>query len=231
MIRIEPLRHAAIGIISLSVLAFVVDMSVSAQNNNAIHYRNNGGSSHGASSPGTDGNSETLINSTVKAANSVTSKIKGDIVMTESDSSETSPQHSKPNPDLKSLNKLVGSWKVSGDAQGQVKYEWMEGGFFLVQHFDIDHAGHKSKGIEVIGHLQPFGEEPGKEIRTRVYSYLDGLTLDYVYEVESDTLTIWGGEKGSPAYYKGKFSADGNTLTGEWVYPGGGYKTITTRIK
>ena len=25
------------------------------------------------------------------------------------------------------------------------------------------------------------------------------MTLDYVYEVDGDTLTIWGGEKGSPA--------------------------------
>ena len=151
--------------------------------------------------------------------------------MSESDSSQTPQQSPKPNHDLKSLDRLVGTWKVSGDAQGQVRYEWMEGGFFLVQHFDFEHGGRKIKGIEVIGHLQRLGEEPGKEIRTRVYSFLDGLTLDYVYEVDGDTLTIWGGEKGSPAYYKGKFSADGNTLTGEWVYPGGGYKTTTTRIK
>ncbi|MGH9845838.1 MAG: hypothetical protein ACREEM_44600, partial [Blastocatellia bacterium] len=81
------------------------------------------------------------------------------------------------------------------------------------------------------GHLQPLGEKPGKDIRTRVYSFLDGLTIDYVYELEGDTLTIWGGEKGSPAYYKAKFSKDGNTLTGAWVYPGGGYKTTTTRVK
>ncbi len=156
---------------------------------------------------------------------------KGGIVMAETDSSQASQPSPKPNPDLKSLERLVGTWKVSGGAQGEVRYEWMEGGFFLAQHFDLVHGGRKIKGIEVIGHLQPLGEEPGKEIRTRVYSFLDGLTLDYVYELEGDTLTIWGGEKGSPAYYKGKFSADGNTLTGGWVWPGGGYKTTTTRVK
>jgi len=38
-------------------------------------------------------------------------------------------------------------------------------------------------------------------------------------------------KKGSPAYYRGTFSADGNTATGEWVYPGGGgYKSSMTRI-
>lgn len=137
----------------------------------------------------------------------------------------------KPNPDLKSLDRLVGTWQVSGEAQGQIRYEWQEGGFFLIQHFDLEHGGRAIKGIEVIGHLQGLGEEPSKEVRTRVYSFLDGLTLDYVYELVDDTLTIWGGKKGSPAYYQGKFSDDGNTLTGGWVWPGGGYKTTTTRIE
>ena len=27
------------------------------------------------------------------------------------------------------------------------------------------------------------------------------------------------------------FVADGDTLTGAWVYPGGGYKTTSTRVK
>jgi hypothetical protein len=143
----------------------------------------------------------------------------------------TAQQPPGPNPDLKSLDRLVGTWQVSGEAQGQISYEWKEGGFFLEQHFDLDHSGHIIKGIEVIGHLQGLGEEPGREIRTRVYSFLDGLTLDYVYELDGDTLTIWGGEKGSPAYYRGKFSADGDVLSGGWVWPGGGYKTTTTRVK
>ncbi|MEP7339648.1 MAG: hypothetical protein ABI977_18060 [Acidobacteriota bacterium] len=142
-----------------------------------------------------------------------------------------SQQLPQPNTDLKSLDRLVGTWQVSGDAQGQIRYEWKEGGFFLVQDFDLLHGGRHIKGIEIIGHLQGLGEEPGKEIRTRVYSFLDGLTLDYVYELEDSTLTIWGGEKGSPAYYKGTFSDDGNTLTGGWVWPGGGYETTTTRVE
>lgn len=154
-------------------------------------------------------------------------KKKGEKLMAEN----TYSQVSKPNADLKSLDRLVGTWKVTGEAEGEIKYEWAEGGFFLLQHFNLLHGGRKIKGIEVIGHLQGLGETPSKDIQTRVYSYLDGLTLDYVYELEGDTLTIWGGKKGSPAYYKAKFSADGNTLTGGWVWPGGGYTTTTTRVK
>lgn len=44
-----------------------------------------------------------------------------------------------------------------------------------------------------------------------------------------DTLTIWGGEKGSPAYYRG--TIDGDTVTGAWVYPGGGgYDSLMERL-
>lgn len=142
-----------------------------------------------------------------------------------------SEQSPKPSPDLKGLHRLVGTWKVSGEVQGPVRYEWTEGEFFLVQQLELDHGGRMIKGIEIIGHLQGLGEEPGKDIRSRVYSFLDGLTLDYVYELEGSTLTIWGGEKGSPAYYKGTFSKDGKTLTGAWVWPGGGYASTATRVE
>jgi hypothetical protein len=140
-------------------------------------------------------------------------------------------QQARPNPDLQNLGRLVGTWKQTGGVEGEITYEWAEGAFFLIQHVDLEQYGQKIKGMEIIGHLQPFGEEPSQDIKSRFYSYLDGMTLDYVYEIEGDELTIWGGERGSPAYYKGTFSADGNTLTGGWVYPGGGgYEAITTRV-
>lgn len=141
-----------------------------------------------------------------------------------------------PHSDLKSLDRLVGTWTVSdpsgaGAIDGEVTYEWLDGGFFLMQQFDFVHSGQHVKGIEIIGHLQPFGEEPSQDIKSRIYD-LAGNTFDYVYEVEGDTLTIWGGEKGSPAYYKGTFSPDGNTNSGAWVYPGGGgYASAMTRIR
>ncbi len=33
-------------------------------------------------------------------------------------------------------------------------------------------------------------------------------------ELDGDTLTIWGGQRGSDAHYTGTFGADGDTLTG-----------------
>ena len=143
---------------------------------------------------------------------------------------ETLPQAPVPNSDLKALNALVGKWKLSGDTQGTVMYQWILGGFFLVQHVDLIVFGHNVKSMEVIGHLQSFGDSPGKDIRSRAYDN-SGNTFDFVYEMKGETLTIWGGEKGSPSYYRGKFNDDGTVNSGEWVYPGGGYKSTMTKVE
>lgn len=156
---------------------------------------------------------------------------EGEAIMADDNTNEAQAyeQVPEPSPDLKGLDRLVGAWEVSGGAQGKVTFEWMEGGYFLIQHVDLEQYGQKIKGMEIIGHERPFGEEPSEDIKSRFYDNM-GDTLDYVYELEGDTLTIWGGYKGSPAYFKGTFSDDGNTMSGEWVYPGGGgYKSTMTR--
>ena len=146
----------------------------------------------------------------------------------ENDNQSTATTY-QPGPDLQSLNRLVGTWQLRGDTEGKVTFDWLEGGFFLRQQVAIRLFGHDVRATEIIGHLRPFGEEPSPDIHSRAYD-ANGNTLDYVYELKGDTLTIWGGQKGSPAYYKGEFSADGDTVAGEWVYPDGGYKSTMTRI-
>src|SRR5579859_1000628 len=123
--------------------------------------------------------------------------------MTEQTNPSAAYEQAQPHSDLKRLEILVGLWDLSGETHGQVNYEWLAGGFFLLQHVNFEHGDNKIKGLEVIGHLKPFGEEPSQEIKSRFYSST-GDTLDYVYELSDNILMIWGGEKGSPAYYKGE---------------------------
>jgi hypothetical protein len=132
----------------------------------------------------------------------------------------------EPHPALRSLDRLVGTWTVSGpdELRGQVTYEWMEGGFFLVQHVDLDQAGQRTRGVEYIGH----DEETGS---LRSHYFGTGQILEYVYEVTGDTLTIWFGAVGSPASFTGTFSDDGTTNTGRWSWPGGGYDSTITRVQ
>lgn len=134
--------------------------------------------------------------------------------------------------ELQRLGRLAGTWKLAGGVTGTTTYEWLDGGHFLLQRGVLDHDGHRVSMTEIIGRSRPFGEEPGTEITARSYD-ADGNTLDYVYELDGDTLTIWGGFKGSPGYFRGTFSGTGGTgdrLTGDWVYPGGGYHAEMERI-
>src|SRR6185312_5768694 len=102
--------------------------------------------------------------------------------MSEQTNEYASNQQARPNEpdaDVKSLEPLVGTWRLSGETTGEVRYEWLAGGFFL-QHVNMELHDHAVKGIEVIVRLRPFGEEPSKEIMSRAYSST-GDTLDYVY--------------------------------------------------
>ncbi|MEP7285199.1 MAG: hypothetical protein ABI947_05470 [Chloroflexota bacterium] len=152
--------------------------------------------------------------------------------MTDSTTSQMIEQSLTPHSALKQLDKLVGRWNVSGpDIHGQVVFEWMDGGFFLMQRVDFVHGGNHIKGIEIIGYDRKFGTtEPSTDIKSHWFDNT-GNTFDYTYEVDNATLTIWGGDKGSPAYYKGQWSDDGNINSGAWVYPGGGYESTMTRVK
>ncbi|MCD1261122.1 hypothetical protein B5M42_020155 [Paenibacillus athensensis] len=135
-----------------------------------------------------------------------------------------------PYPGLECLERLVGHWKVRGpEIDGEISYEWMDGGYFLIQRFNLIHNGRNIKGIEIIGFTKDFfAESPSEYLKSRIYDN-HGSTFDYTYEVDENSLTIWGGEIGSPAYYKGIWSKDGNTNSGRWVYPGGGYESTMIR--
>ena len=66
-------------------------------------------------------------------------------------------QPPQPNPALESLDVLVGTWDLKGresgpdgEISGRLTFEWMEGGFYLVQRVDIDYAGREITGAGYI---------------------------------------------------------------------------------
>lgn len=135
-----------------------------------------------------------------------------------------------PSDAVRALDRLVGTWTLTGGATGTVTYAWMQGGWFLLQHVELEQYGMQVRGMEVIGQLRPFGEAPSADVHSRFYDDA-GNTLDYVYEIAGDTLHIWAGERGSPAYFTGTFSDGDRVVAGDWVYPGGGgYQSTMTRV-
>jgi hypothetical protein len=156
----------------------------------------------------------------------------------DTNSAQAHDQRPQPNLALKSLDVMVGTWNVKGresgpddEIHGQVTFEWMEGGFFLVQRVDFDHIGQRIKGVEYIGY-----DESNKALKSYFFDNhgpgpFGGIAVEYVWEVGDDALTIWGGYVGSPASFKGKFSDDRNTAVGAWEWPGGGYEATMTRAR
>ncbi|MBB6549784.1 hypothetical protein [Nonomuraea rubra] len=130
-----------------------------------------------------------------------------------------------PNPAMRQLDVLIGTWKVTNledgkeTDQGTVRFEWLDGGFYLVQHVDLG----VSKSIEYIG----YDPETGT-LKSHLFGQSHEI-LKYTWEVDGDTLTIWYGDPGSPARFVGKFNEDRTANTGAWEWPGGGYQSTMVR--
>jgi hypothetical protein len=136
-----------------------------------------------------------------------------------------------PYPALKTLDRLIGTWKITGpDVDGQSTFEWMEGGFFLIHHFQMGQGDEKVKGIEYI-----YYDPDTQTLRTHMMDK-SGANFTYTWDVTEKEFWNWFGEKGSNNFSHSTFSADGNTLTGRWQWPNpdgtqGGYAFSMTRVK
>jgi hypothetical protein len=142
----------------------------------------------------------------------------------------------KPNPALRKLDRLVGTWNCKGydtngcEIYGKEKYEWMDGGFFLKHEIEQHYAGMMITGIQIIGFFRQCGDDQPSEICTSHLFDNMGNAWEYVWEIDDNAITIWTGYIGSPATYRGGFSNNGNILSGRWSWPGGGYESTLTRV-
>ncbi len=124
-----------------------------------------------------------------------------------------------PNPALKKLNWLLGAWTVSGEAHGQVTFNWMEGGFFMVHHIDMIGI----KGIGFIGY--------NAEIKKLKYHYFDnnGQMLECTCEISEGQEIVFVGVQGVKEKFNGEFSNGGKTIDGKWVWLKDG-KELSCRV-
>ncbi len=124
-------------------------------------------------------------------------------------------QPATPDPALKRLEKLVGTWDIKGrtldslkdNISGRVIIEWLPGGFFLQQRGEMDIMGVKVYSLEILGYDPATNTFP-----SHVYSNLDGFAHPYFWDVQDNVVTHW--TEGSK--YTGTFSEDGNMLLGGW---------------
>jgi hypothetical protein len=137
--------------------------------------------------------------------------------MAENERMQAVPQ---PDPSLKRLDRLVGTWSMKGhlidsdeaNILGESSYQWLEGGFFLQQDVAIDFAGNlKIKSRELIGF-----DPATKAFSSSVYSNLSPVPLPYKWDLRGDELTISVNYGPPDATFRGMFSSDGNSFAGGW---------------
>lgn len=98
-----------------------------------------------------------------------------------------------PDPALKKLEPLVGSWRLKGHLTGSTEesitgratFQWLDGGFFLQQDIELDFMGTSIKSRELIGY-----NAENKKFSSLVYSNMSPVALPYTWDVKDDILTI-----------------------------------------
>jgi len=152
-------------------------------------------------------------------------------------SSSKNSELPKPHPALKRLERLVGTWKLTGrtfdsradNIRGKVTIEWLPGGFFLQLRGTIRMEGLEVQSLEIVGY-----DAKAKNFSANVFSNLDGAPAKYYWQVKGDRVTHW--TKGSR--YTGTFSKEGQMLSGGWRpekgqkdTAGSAYDAVMTRVK
>ncbi len=121
----------------------------------------------------------------------------------------------QPNPALKRLDRLVGTWIIRGrtldsdhdNIRGQVTIEWMPGGLYLQQRGEMEFMDFRVYSLEIVGYDASTGA-----FSSFVFSNMDETPARYYWDVQGDTVTHW--TKGSK--YTGTFNEAGTMLTGGW---------------
>jgi len=116
--------------------------------------------------------------------------------------------------------RFIGTWDIEGDAIGTASYEWLPGGYFIVERVSLVQRGHPFEGVAVIGQTRAWRGAPSPDVVARFYDS-EGNSIDYVYELSGDHLTIWIEERGSDAVFEAELEEDSTVRRGRWSYPTG----------
>jgi Protein of unknown function (DUF1579) len=136
----------------------------------------------------------------------------------------------QPDPELKRLERFVGTWNMEGhlvgsteyNIKGTTTYRWLPGGFFMEQHVVLDFMGMEIDSTEMIGY-----DPETRMFPSTVYSNVAPTPLPYRWEVGDDgSLKITVKYGPMDATFTGQWSEDGKTFSGGWRPNPGADETI-----
>ena len=149
-----------------------------------------------------------------------------------------------PDPALNRLNRLVGTWTLSGrsigsdrdNISGTTTFRWLHdaaGSFFLQQDMALDYDGQPIKSHELIGF-----DPKTNAFSSLVFSNMAPDPWPYTWDVKGEDLTISIKKSPMDATFKGEFGSDGNSFSGGWrPNPGADpainapYDIVATRVQ
>lgn len=124
-----------------------------------------------------------------------------------------------PDPALRRLDRLVGTWKMEGNLagsdettiRGETTFRWLPGGFFLEQRFELDFMGMPIHSLELIGYERETDTFP-----STVFSNVSPSPLPYRWAVAEDTFTITVNYGPMDATFQGRFDKESDEFHGSW---------------
>lgn len=127
------------------------------------------------------------------------------------------PQPTPPST-LQALNALVGEWSLQGShpaepgvvVRGRVAFEWLEGGFFLVERWQVERPEFPD-GIAIIGAA---AESP--DSLSQQYFDSRGVARVYGLSLENRVWRLWRDGQPFSQRFSGPISDDGNSIAGRW---------------
>jgi hypothetical protein len=138
------------------------------------------------------------------------------------------PNLPQPDPELRRLDRLVGTWSMEGhlvgsdekNIKGETTFRWLPGGFFLEQHVRLNFMGMEIDSLELIGY-----DPETKTFPSTVYSNLSPAPLPYRWDVQGDTVTIAVTYGPMDSTFTGSWLEDG-TFAGGWRPNAGADETV-----
>jgi hypothetical protein len=128
------------------------------------------------------------------------------------------PELPRPDPALKRLDRMVGTWTMEGNLvgseekniKGETTFRWLPGGFFLEQRAHIDFAGVEIDALELIGY-----DPESDTFPSTVFSGFSPTPLPYRWEVREESVKIAVSYDQLDATFTGSWRDDG-TFSGGW---------------
>ncbi len=138
------------------------------------------------------------------------------------------PAPPQPAPELRRLDRFVGSWSMEGNVvgseekniTGETSFRWLPGGFFLQQHVQLNFLGMQIDSLELIGY-----DPQTRTFPSTVYSNLSPTPLPYQWDVDGDNVTIKVAYGPLDATFTGLWREDG-TFSGGWRPNPGADQTV-----